>query len=342
MDILAPPRAWVAGLVALGLAAATGCSTRTLEDEWLVTMEQAAAQPLRVIDFLPQPETPGVPRRMAPYFFFNKPPEDLGALALDMVEVGADQALTFTAEPDDDDLGLSFVPAQDILPKTEAGQMRMDLLDPGAPLVEAAPFDLILPEGRYFNASTALACTRFGGDPSQANQLNLFMEPGVYPLYVLFAQGLDADVTFPTTLDLYIGPAYFRENGQIRIFRHLGFTTPLPGTEIAADGSFVAESEGAFFPLDTPTGVLLLYLERSRVAGRFVTTGDVPELAELTISGVLSTRFLRILAASSDGYAAAVSLLQLDVDLNGNGDPDSANFAVRSVPSLLEPDEYAP
>lgn len=327
-----------ASLLASVMASCTG---RTLEDEWQYTLELAQSQTLQVMDYLPRSDTPGVPRHIEPYFFFNKQ-LDLDDLSFAMEELGADRALDFDPLEDFDGLGLRFVPDEDITPQTQGAQMDMDLSLGLLPLVTDSPFELRLPTGRYYNASTELECTRFGSNPSHAKQLNNYMEPGVYPLYVLFAEGIDASTTFPTTLDLYVGPAYVRENGQLRIFRHLGFTTPLPQTEIAADGSFRVEEDGGFLPLDTPEGVLLLYLDRMVVTGRFTEGSGAPEMTDFSMSGVIPTRFLRILANSSSAYNIVVSMLDLDADLNHNGSPDSATFAVRSHPTLLQADEYSP
>lgn len=330
-------------LALLGLALATqaACATNTLEDEWLVTLQQTANQPLTVMDYLPRPDTPGVPRRIEPYFFFNKA-LDLGDLDFAMEEVGSELTPDFLPTADADGLGLRYTPLEDIFPQTSLGLMVMDL-DLGAEaVVSDSTFNMRLPEGRYFNAASELECTRFGGDPDHAKQLNRFMEPGVYPLYVMFVPGLSEATTFPATLDLYLGPGYVRDNGQLRVFRDIGFSTPMPGTEIAEDGTFRVSKSGAFLPLDSEEDVLLLYLERFEVSGRFSTNGGVPELEELSIAGVFPTRFLLILAASSSGYSVAVNTVELDVDLNANGVPDSATFAVRSHPTLLEPDEYSP
>ena len=322
-------------MLALGLV---GCNDGTLESELAYTIAQQADVPLTVVDYIPRSEVPGVPIHMEPYFFFNKP-ADLPTAAITMEDQAGIQDFGFTQQRDLDNMGLRFIPTLDV--HAQGGAMTMDFEVEGVPQVVDSPFTTPFPEAPIYNASTNLVCTRFGSDPSHANQLTTFFDPGVYPLFVLFAQGLDNNMTLPGKINLYMGPGYFRDNGQIRIYRYVGFATPILDVTVEADGSFQKSLSGAFFPMDTPDGVLLLYMVNVTIAGKIELGGTHPEIVESTIGGIVPTRFLQILAGASSAYATAVGLVELDADLNGNGTPDSATFAVRSNPTWVEPADFA-
>lgn len=322
-------------LLSLNLLA---CNDGTLESELAYTISQQASLPLTVVDYIPKPNVPGVPIHMEPYFFFNKP-ADMTTAALTLTDQTGIKDFKFTQARDIDNMGLRFVPTLDVY--ADGGAMTMDFEVEGAIQVVDSPFTTPFPQAPIYNASTNLVCTRFGSDPSHASQLTTFFDPGVYPLFVLFAEGLDNNMTLPGKVNLYMGPGYFRDNGQVRIYRYVGFATPILDVEVEADGSFTKSLDGAFFPMDTPDGVLLLYMVNVTIAGKIELGGENPEIVESTIGGIVPTRFLQILAAASSAYGTAVGLVELDADLNGNGTPDSATFAVRSNPTLIKPEDFA-
>lgn len=325
----------LAAIITFGLV---GCTGKTLDDEWIFTMEQESNQPLRVVDYLPRPGSPGVPKKMQPYFFFNK---SFAPTSLEFEAFNGEGFDQYQFEPliDGDEMGLRFIPEQDWSQNNPSGEVHMSINQTSTYLVDDSPFTLPLPEGRFFNTSTDFDCIRFGGDPSHADQLDTYMEPGVYPLYLSLVEGAGSVNSFPATVSLYTAPGYVLDSGRYKIYSHIGFATPVPDLKIDAHGYFEHHEAGTFFPLDTPDQVLLLYLVDVRISGRFTLDAEGAKLVEYEVSGVLPTRFLRILSEASMGYAVAVSMLDLDVDLNGNGTPDSATFTVRSRPTPVKWDE---
>ncbi len=329
LEMLAAP-------VAIGILA-TACNTEArLQEEHARDLEVAVTEPLRVVDYLPPPDVPGVPSNMEPYFFFNHELESVEELEL-AVSNAAGLSIPYDPVVDFDGAGVTFLPAGMLYGYGNDDEFSMTLSLAGEPagdlpLVDRSRFSIEFPPGAIFNVSTALDCTAFGGSSAAATLVNNLFDPGVYPLWLMVAEGVDASTIFPVTTRLLIGPAYIRSNGNYRIYRHVGFATVLRDVAIDAIGRFEISIDGAFLPLDTPDKVVLTYMVNISVQGRFDFTTSPARIHDFSWSGVLPSRSLLLLADQSDTYATAIKALSLDVDLNGNGTEDACTFAVHSEP----------
>ena len=210
------------------------------------------------------------------------------------------------------------------------------------PLVDDSPFTTAFPPGLLFNMSTELECTQFGGSAVQAASLNASFDPGVYPLWIMLARDLTAGTSFPFTTDLLMGPGYIRSSGDYRIYRQVGLATVFHDVTIDADGHFEATLEGGFMPLDTPETVVLTYMVDVRLEGDFDLSTSPARIFNLRMGGIFPARSLLLLANASESYAASVDMLELDVDLNGNGTNDAATFAAESAPAEIPPEQWDP
>ena len=320
-----------------------GChAERTLNEEHTVDLEIAAEEALRVVDYLPAPNTPGVPTSMQPYFFFNREVNNPEELQLAVTNANGTN-LVYNYAMDFDNVGITFVPGTLLYGAENSDEYLITLETPSdPPLVDDSNFLVTFPPGLIFNVSTDLKCLEFGGRGAQAKLLNSYFQPGVYPLWIMVAEDLDASTPLPAVKNLFLGPAYIRSSGAYRIYRHIGFSTTFSNVLIDGAGHFSATRDGAFFPLDTPNKVVLSYMVQMRIEGTFDLSVSPARINEMTISGVFPTRSLLLLSNESDAYATAINMVDLNVDLNGNGVPDSATFVASSFPEEIPVQNFDP
>lgn len=320
---------------ALTVLMPVGCSTQgTLEDEHALVLAQATEEPLRVVDYYPALEVPGVPMNIQPYLFFNRAVEDMDALSLSMEGLLLGNVL-FSGVPDFDRAGLAFVPQGSVTPAETADRLCFSVQQDSMPLIGCSTFSTTFPSGPLFNMTIGLTVEAFGGSIAQAVLLQSFFTPGVYPLWVMVPEGLDSKTALPASISLYMGPGYIRSGGTYRMYRHVGFSTVFPDVYIQSDGTFEATSDGDFVPLDTPEAVVPTWMASIHISGRFRLDQTPLKIESLVLESIIPTRSLLLLADTSESYASAVNSLSLDVDLNGNGVKDSATFRVRSSPEEI-------
>lgn len=327
-----------------GLILATlACNSQaTLEDEQLLDFENLADSPLQVIDYYPADGVPGVPRNIQPYFFFNRPAEESSALRLLFQQVQGNPVV-FSGQPDFDGAGIRFVSSAGLAFSGDVqATFEVSLSEAERGLVEGSDFSSVLPDGMLFNMTTELSVEKFGSGLSQPRMLQAFFTPGVYPLWILCVEGLDQNTTFPAVLNFYMGPAYIREAGTYRIYRHVGFSTVFREVYVDADGFFRTEPEGEFLPLDTPDQVVPTWMAELEVQGQLLREPSSSRILDFKLTGVMPTRSLLLLSAASENYASAINTLQLDVDMNGNGVEDAATFAVKSQPVSIPTELWDP
>ena len=338
-----PGSLFVVFLAVVGLVPAACRTEARLEKEHAGDLEAQAEDPLEVVDFLPPPGVPGVPSNMQPYFFFNRAlkPEEVLALT-----VGNAPGLTIPYDMvmDFDNAGVTFLPGAVLYGYGDEAEfsMTLALTDDSAGELAVSSFSVEFPSGAIFNMSTGLVCTAFGGSSASARLLNSFFDPGVYPLWLMVAENLDESTAFPATTRMLIGPAYIRSNGNYRIYRHVGFSTVFQDVRVESDGRFLATQDGAFLPLDTPDKVVLTYLSQISIQGRFDFDADPPRVRDFEVAGILPARSLLMLGDESESYAKAIKMVNLDVDLNGNGEMDACTFAAASEPEEIPPESVDP
>jgi hypothetical protein len=329
-------------LFASGVTGMAGCRTRaTLVEEHTGDLEVEAPNDLKVVDYFPGDNVPGVPKDIQPYYFFNRAIDNPTELALALASAGVKTNIPFTYAMDFDNAGVTFIPGEPVYGAN--GDPSFDMrLEQGESALEASTFSTTFPTGLMFNISDELECTTFGGSSAQAKILNTYFEPGVYPLWIMVPNGVVSTTKLPVTTDLLLAPGYIRSSGTYRIYRHVGFSTVFHNVTIEGDGHFKGYEEGIFFPLDTPDKVVLTYMVKTSIEGTLDLKVSPPMIHDLKIWGVYPARSLLLLANESDSYAIAVNLVDLDVDLNGNGVNDSASFAATSQPQQIPPELWDP
>lgn len=335
--------AWGRRGPALGLACLLGaCSTQaTLEDEHATMLAEVTAEPLCVVDYYPADAVPGAPKNLQPYLYLNRAlteTEEL-ELAMDGLMLGT---LAFSQTLDFDRAGVAFVPQGAVTPLEESGPMSFTVSQAEQALIGGSSFTAAFPEGPLLNMSIDLHVEAFGGSRAQAMLLQSFFTPGVYPLWIMVPEGLSAQTPLPTSVSMYMGPAYIRSGGTYRIYRHVGFSTVFPEVYIEADGTFSVALEGEFLPLDTPEAVVPAWMASISMRGRFDLSSDPIRIEGLVLEAIVPTRALLLLAETSETYATAIQSLSLDVDLNGNGINDSATFRVSASPEQISESLWDP
>ena len=318
----------------------SGCTLEQLSSEWGEASGDQADLPLEVVDHFPRDGTVGIGSHIRPLVAFNRSllPEELEDLG---------EAYAFDSES-------HTVYTGPLVPGFESGVLRVDLeglhrdrsyrLD--IPLPSQGPdfglssdFDTSLPAGLPFNMSTDLVVAEFGANPAHADMLQGLIEPGVWPLWVLMVEGWPVQTvgSDPIPADFNFAPARFAEELASPYLVHAqhGFVSRMPGVMIDSEGWFEHYQHGVFLPLWSGEDVIILYLQDLHASGRLRMLDGVPRMQDLELHGVVAANWLLSLANYGGAWAAAVDLMELDVDTNDNGLPDAASFCLRSSPSPI-------
>ena len=315
---------------------AAGCTRDRLRDEWELTVEQLAGQPVELVDSFPVDGTSGVGRRIDPYLLLNRPLNDdetalLGGAT--MTELDTGEGLLGSPRVDEDGAGLSLGFGD--LDRYERYQLNFTPPFPEQPDPLLAIFDTDPLAEVAFNMSSGLIVRSFGGNPEHASLLGDLFEPGVYPLWILQVLGsVDATPGQPWRADIVFAPARWEPEEEFDYFlrREYGYVGRLLDVVIDQAGDFDHSQPGVFLPLWSAEEVVLLYLVDVRLQGH-LELEPAPALSDLQLTGVLTTRWLLRLADEGGGWAEAVGVMEPDVDTNGNDRPDSATFSIYSNPT---------
>ncbi len=345
------PLAYPAGMgwrssvsVAVVAIAMAGCTEAQLEDEWELTASQLADLPLAVVDSFPADGVDGIGHRIQPYVLFTRPltADEEGALGAGQI-LRLDNGATVSALVDLDSDGMGLYLRPDDLRRDR--DYRLDFTPPGeardVPLSHV--FSTDHPAGAAFNMSTGLKVDQFGRSAAQAQSLTDTFVPGVYPLWVMQIAGLPAQIDAPTRVDIVFAPARIDDDPGPAHFlkREYGYVGRFVDVTVSEDGSFSHAQEGVFLPLWSADDVLLMYLEDVTLSGR-VIPGDPARVSEMTLTGVIGTRWLLSLASQGGPWRNAIRSLRPDIDTNGNGIEDAATFTLSSSPQPIELDDIDP
>ena len=321
----------------------SACGTAQLEDEWAFSLEQLRGLPLEVTDSFPGEGAGSVGHHIQPYFLLNRPLSSDEVALLDfgsIRELESEEDTMGLLEADEDGMGLRL--RIDDLDRHH--RYRLEVEVPG--LATAAPLSIQFgterPEGALFNMSSELRVEQFGGDPTHARLLNDIFQPGVYPLWILeVTENAVADPgSALRSFDFFFAPGRIdpEEDAPFFLHRSYGFVGHLDEVRVGSDGSFVHRQPGVFLPLWSGDEVIQLYLDTIQFRGRLSQGPGGPEIAELSLSGVLGTRSLLLMAETGSNWRAAVDGLALDVDTNGNEIEDAATFRIGSSPVPIRED----
>ncbi len=316
------------------LALLVGCSTSRLEDEWAVTLDAMQGLPLAVVDSLPTAGSVGISQEFSPYLLLSRPLRTTESVTLDLVD-DAGEAIPTTPRRDADDLGVRF--AAGVLERDRgfSGQLSLG----GLPSAEL-DFTTASPTGPAYNMSTGLDVERFGGGTGQLGLINELFIPGSFPLWTLQLEGVSAPATLPQVVDFVFAPSRLDDvSPQYVVHVEWGFVSVVRGVAFGADGGFSAQADALFLPLWSSEGVSLLHMTEVTLTGTASLAGTTVSLDSLTLTGVLGTRSLLLLADVSEGWHTAIAGSRPDVDTNGNGVPDAVTFGFSSTPSPIALDE---
>ncbi|MEE2828120.1 MAG: hypothetical protein VX498_02945 [Myxococcota bacterium] len=313
------------------------CGTAQLEDEWAVSVEQLQGLPLEVTDSFPCEGSRSVGHHIQPYFLLNRPLSSEEVALLDsgsIRDLESKEPTLGRLEADEDGMGLHL--RIDDLDRHH--RYRLEVEVPG--LATATPLSIYFaterPEGALFNMSSELRVEQFGGDPTHARLLNDIFQPGVYPLWILEVteNELGPPGSVPRSFDFLFAPGRLDSEDEAPFFLHrsYGFVGQFDEVQVAADGSFVHRQSGVFLPLWSGSEVIEIYLDTIQLRGRLSDGPGGPEVSELSLSGVLGTRSLLLMAETGPSWRAAVDGLHMDVDTNGNEIEDAATFRISSRP----------
>ena len=311
----------------VGLAVAVvlaGCTANRLEDEWQLTLDQLAGLDLAIRDGFPADGADGVAHKIRPYVLLTRPLTDDERFDVAALITGTGHNDAPLVDIDDDAMGVRLYP--DELDPDRTYAFDLSLAD------AVTSFSTAPPPGTAFNMSSDLEVLSFGARAAQANTLNDLFEPGVYPLWVLQVVG-----TAPP-FDLVFAPGRIDEEDPPFLLRkEYGYSGRLLDVDVAADGTVDHAQDGVFLPLWSAEDVILLYLEDVRLTGEMA--GDGSAIGTMTLTGVLTTRWLLRMADAGPSWRAAVNVVKPDVDTNGNGIDDSATFTITSSPTPLPQSE---
>jgi hypothetical protein len=306
------------------------CSTNRLEDEWAVTLEGMEGQPLAVVDMLPSSGTVGISQEFSPYVLLSRPLTPTESVTLDLSD-GAGGPVSATPRRDPDDLAVRF----------EAGVLDRDTSFAGQVVLAGVPdrplgFSTFAPTGPAFNMSAGLEVEAFGAGTGQLGLVNELFEPGLFPLWTLQVEGTTAPPTLSGTVDFVFAPSRLDEvSPQYVVHVEWGFVSVIPEVSFDGGGGFSQALDTLFLPLWSSDGVFLLHMTDVAFDGQVSMGGDVLSVNSVTLSGVLGTRSLLLLADASDGWRAAIGAARPDVDTNGNGVPDSVTFTFSATPTPI-------
>ena len=306
----------------------------SLEDEYELTVEQSAGEPLSIVDHYPDDGGVGIGSQVEPYFFLNRPltedeQEGLGSLRLiDLLGLGdtvASYDLDFDAQ------GVQFTGAE--LRRDRTYWMGFDPANHDG--VEGR-FETSAPGGAAFDISTGLVVEQLGQGGDWGDLLEAWFQQPSRPVWVmeaLFAPEGGADV------DLVVAPGRFDPHAELPfdLRRDFGYIGSFEGIELAEDGWFDHEQPGVFLPIWASDRGVLLRVDGVRLTGRLVDEGADLQLRDLRLEGFLSTRWLLRLAQEGDAWQQLVSSIEPDLDTNGNGVPDSASIALSLSAQPIDP-----
>lgn len=309
-----------------------GCTGETLEDEFAATLAELADLDLAVVDGYPSESGRGVGTSIHPYLLFNRPltaseRQDFGELTLTRTDGTRTRVGQLVG--DADGMGGSF----EVEPLNSNVEYVLETPIPG----DDRTFRTRAIAGPAWDLSQGLDVVSFGGAALHADLLQDTFEPGILPLWIL--RVTDDDVG----QRLAFAPARKGVPGEDEhgwvIRSDYGYAADLRGVTLDGEGCFNHRQDGLFLPLWSGEDVVLLYLEDAHWFGCLAPDAALGDFGTMSLSGVLSTRWLLRLREAGGHWQASVDGLELDVDLNGNGTPDSATFALTMTPERVPEDE---
>jgi hypothetical protein len=196
------------------------------------------------------------------------------------------------------------------------------------------------PDGLAYDIGPSLTVERLGGNDAAVTLLeDLLLDGDDHLVLVMdrFYPGLD---NLPWEGNWLLGNARIRENlktGEMEavIDETDGMTISTRG-QLQSDGGFVTESDYASLPVSVDGESLQLALEGITLSGNIpIEEHDYQKVRNVTLTAAIPKYALDHLAETVPEWARLVAdvtgLIELDVDLDGDGIQDAATFQLTST-----------
>jgi len=212
-------------------------------------------------------------------------------------------------------------------------------LGPDGDLEGEGTFTTSDPHGIAFDVGPNLTVEQLGGNDAAVTVLEDLLLSGDDHLIMVMDRFVPNQHRLPWDGDWLLGNATIRENrasGELEavIDEDGGLTISAEGT-LHEDGGFVATTDHASLPVSIDGETVALTLDDVLLAGAFdVEEGDYSAVHEVRLSSVVPERALDELAEGVPDWARVLAdltgLIDMDVDLDGDGIDDAATFELTS------------
>jgi len=195
------------------------------------------------------------------------------------------------------------------------------------------------PNGLTFDVGPDLAVEQLGGNESAVTLLEDLLLSGDDHLVLVLDRFSPGHHSLPWEGNYLLGNAQVRENkktGELEadIDDDSGLTISTHGT-LQSDGHFTAEADYAALPVSVDGDDIQLLLEDVWLTGHIpISEHEYERVQDVHLSAAVSKEALDELAQAVPEWAQVIAdvtgLIDLDVDLDGDGIDDAASFAISS------------
>ncbi len=203
------------------------------------------------------------------------------------------------------------------------------------PVTYETCFQTEQPCGTAVQLTVDIVFEQFGGGTQQVVRgiLNDTLQAygNDFPVAMVF-DGVPSTTTFPVSGFLTVIGEY--APGPPPEPPASGWLTSLEGGEIDADGLFTCAADTMVLPVPVTTLDIFLTLQNATMSGTAVSSGDFTDLDGYRLEAVMTESDI-VELANSLGSPELAGLVVLDVDLDGNGQPDAATVVLTSEPLPL-------
>ena len=205
------------------------------------------------------------------------------------------------------------------------------------PLVHTACFTTRVPCGVPIDVGHDATVTRLGGNDLALTVLNAMLQrySNDYPIVLLLEDRHRSD-TFPVqSLSTAMGGWTYQANIEEKVLFPEGYSATLPACNIASDGRLTCTGTYATIPFQSQGVALHLYLNIPALSGILETSGDIQTMSTFTLTGAVTPENIERMEQELNVQGVS-EVLELDVDLDGDGTPDAASMEVRSHPRAID------
>ncbi len=204
------------------------------------------------------------------------------------------------------------------------------------PLEHTACFTTRAPCGVPIDVGYDTQIKELGGGNAAAAALNAAIEEygNDYPV-VLLLQNVDPTDTFPIeSVDAVLG-AYDEADDGTNTLRKDGYTSTFENCTVDESGWLTCNGESAVFPVYVGDFGVNLYVSNAEITGRLQESGNITTMGKFNLKGVVTEDAIARIEQET-GFYIVSDVISLDVDTDGDGEPDAANFWVQTAPQPME------